>query len=491
LVLPSYVDFANVDLLESAETNLLFGARVITNVTIDGNFVQTVAGRSFFDIAYGPYGSDTISVTGTTTVAGVADVRLTWLEDIENVLLISSLGEATNNGLEIQDTIAIDYAALATDRGIELAITPQFAQPFLNVNGRALGGHIDSALSVSGSSGIGQLLALLGNLPLGEEVQFASIINELNPEGLLQGLVQQIESSRSFAHRLAGCSSASSEEQRSCIWGGIELSQFDRDGTFDNFSSEAEVVRISAGFEKQFSENFSISAGIGIDEFNSIETDGSRTRSDGDAVNFGVEGKYRLAGGLSASLALSAGWQSLDNVRTLDVFGPLNAVSAVNSNYVRAGARVGYLLDLDNLYVEPAVTGSITRITQDAFAEIGANGFGVGFDDHSQTVISGGAELKAGLYFLKADEGTGLIHVTGGYETFDEDALVGTGRLLGANLAADPARIVTPLNDNRWYLESGISLVGNGTAGLQLIYRGEFGDIDTVQSGSIEFSLQF
>lgn len=483
--------FANNDLDGPAETNLLFGARVITNVDVDGNFVQTSLGRSVFDVAYGPYGSDTITVSGFTSVAGVADVTLTWLENIDNVVLIQTAGTATNNGLQIADTIAIDYDALATGRGIELAITPDFGQSFLNSNGRAIGGHMDSALSVGGASGIGRLLALMGNLPIGEEDQYSTIMTELNPEPLLLGLVQQFESSRVFANRLNECAYADRDSADGCLWGGIRATDFDREGSFENFAADASITSLAAGYEKRLGANFAISGGIGIDLINSIRVDSGRASSDGEALNLGLSAEYQGLGGLSARVSVSGGWQSLDTTRGLNVFNPLIAASEQESRYLRAGGRLAYRLELDRFFIEPAVTGSITDLSQDDLVETGAMGLGVSLTDFSEVITSAGGEVSLGLNFVDNETQTGSFVVTAGYETFSDEVLVANSRFIGADASAAPARIMTPFNDSRWYVEGGLSLVGEGAFGLRMNYRGEFGDIDTIHSGSVEATLRF
>ena len=55
--------------------SLYLGTGVISQVTINGSFVQTDTGYDAFDIAFGPYDSDLVTVTGDATVDGTAESR--------------------------------------------------------------------------------------------------------------------------------------------------------------------------------------------------------------------------------------------------------------------------------------------------------------------------------------------------------------------------------------------------------------------------------
>src|SRR5690606_30365569 len=62
--------FGDLDGSGDPATNLIYGARVINTVELDGDFVQTASGHLAFDVAFGPYASDQVNVTGDATVDG-------------------------------------------------------------------------------------------------------------------------------------------------------------------------------------------------------------------------------------------------------------------------------------------------------------------------------------------------------------------------------------------------------------------------------------
>ena len=54
-------------------------------------------------------------MTGNATVDGTADVALTWLENANPVPLFATGGVGIDNGLEVPDTIALDYKIVSGD----------------------------------------------------------------------------------------------------------------------------------------------------------------------------------------------------------------------------------------------------------------------------------------------------------------------------------------------------------------------------------------
>ncbi|WP_265562195.1 autotransporter outer membrane beta-barrel domain-containing protein [Sphingomicrobium arenosum] len=114
--------------------NIFFGTGVISQVALDGDFIQEAGGTVYYDVAFGPYASDRIDATGNAFVAGELVVTLNWLEDAEPVILVSTGGSGTDNGLVIADTIALDYQMIASDAGIALGYASDFGQSFLSTN---------------------------------------------------------------------------------------------------------------------------------------------------------------------------------------------------------------------------------------------------------------------------------------------------------------------------------------------------------------------
>src|SRR5690606_24678067 len=183
--------------------------------------VQTASGRMEFDVAFGPYASDRVNVTGDAFVDGVGDVTLTWLENAERVTLFATGGAGFDNGLEITDTLAMDYSVLAAAEGVHLTFVSDFGQSFLNDNGRALGGSLDSALLAGGSAGIGRLAALLGNLKAGQEDVYSAIFTELDPSPHVEALQLQFATAVGFSGELFGCA-AEAAQSGQCVWGRVE-----------------------------------------------------------------------------------------------------------------------------------------------------------------------------------------------------------------------------------------------------------------------------
>ena len=191
-------------MITNSKTDLLVGTSVISHVALDGDFRQSASGVMNYDIAFGPYASDRIDATGSAAADGTANITLTWLENNRNVTLISTGAGGIDNGLNPVDTIAIDYGILANAAGIHLTLATDFAQDFLNHDEQEIGRNLNSSVTVGGASGIGRLLALIGNLTAGQEDIYAGIFAELDPESLLAPTIAQLELGARFRHRCDG-----------------------------------------------------------------------------------------------------------------------------------------------------------------------------------------------------------------------------------------------------------------------------------------------
>src|SRR5262249_19886353 len=162
---------------------------------------QNADGHLDFDVAFGPYASDLVNATGPVSVAGKGHVMLTWLQDNHPVTIIATPGPATDNGLQIDSTLAGDFHVLANSHGIQIAPPTHFGDvpgADLNHNEQEVGHHMDSAVEVGGSAGIGQLLAFLGNMGPGDEALYKHVMTEVNPQAEIEPLHLQLDEAQSF-----------------------------------------------------------------------------------------------------------------------------------------------------------------------------------------------------------------------------------------------------------------------------------------------------
>jgi hypothetical protein len=437
--------FDNFDGVGSPESNLLHGARVINTVALDGNFIQTSAGHMAFDVAFGPYASDKVNATGTAQVAGTGTVTLTWLSNTNPVTLFAANRGGVDNGLKIDDTLAVDYRILAGASGIQLALTTNFAQPYLNRNGLSLAGHINSAITLGGSDGIGRAAALLGNLKAGEESTYSAVIDELSPEPFLVPLIAQNAAAERFGRDMSGCATPVAPGNRSCVWGHVDGNSFSRTPDGENDRASGQGQSLSTGFERPFNDRWSVTVAIGYDRVNGLVADNGRARSDGQNLNLGLGLRRTLANGGDLAMSLSSGWQTLDTKRAVDVFGPLVGTSHPQSTYLSAALKAGKTYQYKRLYARPMLNLSAIALRQHAFKEQGLEGVGIAGAARSQVIASAGPELALGYVSAPGANYRARLEVDAGRTYRDVSRIVMPYRLIGANPAADPALIGAPV----------------------------------------------
>ena len=463
-------------------TDLLYGTRVISRVALDGDFVQTGTGHSVFDVAFGSYASDRFDVTGNATVDGTMDVTLTWLENSAPVTLFATAGMGVDLGLEVTDTLALDYRILASDIGIQLAFDSDFGLPFLTPNQQAIGGSLDSAVEQGNAAGIGRLLTLLGNLSAGQEEVYQSIFAELDPELLITPVVAQLESARDFGSKLFGCDVQRAKPEAICLSGGAESSRLVRDTSRGDFAfRESDTARLRVGIEVPMGNGWSVGAGAGYDDIGRFTFDSNRAEGSGEAVHggLGVRKVLDADGRGAVSLQASAGSRSNRMARRQSIFVDGIGRSKYRSTYAGVSADVGYSFGSGALFARPALHLSMYNIGIERFTESGLEGLGVvGLKRHNW-VGTANPEITLGTTF---SGGAGRLSLTGGYVIHNKSRLTSPFRLIGASESADPAMVSTRFDKSAWKLGANVAVGASGPFSLDLGYDAEIGKSVEAQS---------
>ncbi|MFN3931270.1 MAG: hypothetical protein ACK4JY_05910 [Brevundimonas sp.] len=481
--------FGDLDGSGDPAGNLLYGARVINTVALDGDFVQTANGHLEFDVAFGPYASDRVDVTGDAKVDGTGDITLTWLENNDEVTLFATGGTGVDNGLLISDTLALDYSIRADTAGVHLGFVSDFGQDFLNENGQALGGSIDSALIAGGSSGIGRLAALLGNLRTGDEDIYAAIFTELDPSPHLEPLQLQFATANSFSNELFGCTNPVVQSGEQCVWTSFALTRRESGADFQHFSAISDGVRLRAGFEQPAKGLWSVAAAVGYDEIDHMQVDNYRAISDGKSLNLGLGLRRIQDDGLEAGVAVSGGWQWVDTSRNMNIFGAATGASAPESRYAQLSAHLARQLRQGDFFVRPAIQASVTALRGDGFSEQGLGGNGVERLADTQYLTTVNPELEFGFIFADTPGAQGVLSFTVGGVFQSEDRIESPFRMVGANPLSDPAVISTPLDRETLRLGADFSIVADNGVSMRLRYENESGD--RTDSHSAGFDLRF
>jgi hypothetical protein len=484
--------FGNLDAEGDPASNVYYGARVINTVALDGNYIQTGTGHLAFDVAYGPYASDRVNVTGDATVDGTGEVILTWLENSNRVTLFATRGVGVDNGLEIEDTLAMDYRIEADADGVHLAFSTQFGQPFLNRNGQHLGLHMDSAIAYGGSSGIGQLMALIGNLQVGDEDLYAYIFNELNPEPLLAPSVLQFSASRDFADQIFACGPDIDPASSGCAWAQIETGEFERTGDSEYFGLKANSIsRFRTGFERPIGDGWMLGGAAGYDKMGNTFVDNGRAVFEGQGFHAGLGVRQTAPDGGQMGVSISGGWQSNQTERLSNVFEPLKGLSYNDTAYARIDAEVARIFGMGGFYVRPALRGSVTALHRSQFEEQGMRGLGV--EGYADTDVIGtlNPEVAFGFRTDAAAGHTASAAITVGGVFNSTDELMAPMRLLGSNPDALPAFITTPIDDQALRVGADIRFENDRGMSVRLNYVAEFGDRIDSHTAGVKLKVAF
>ena len=483
--------FGNLDNQGDPTTNLYYGARVINTVELDGHFEQTADGHLVFDVAYGPYASDRVNVTGSAAVAGTGDITLTWLENDDPVTLFATGEGGIDNGLTIRDTMAIDYSIAADAAGVHLLIETDFGLPSLNRNGRALGGHMDSAVQAGGSAGIGRLLTLLGNMQSDQLDVYEAIFAELNPEPHMAVMHGQLTAANNFADDLFNCGSPVSNGDDECVWSRLEMTGNNRDATVENLHTEAQSMRFTGGFERRVGDDWSVAAGVSYETTDPVRIDGHRARTESQGFSVGLGVERNPATGPYYGAAVSGGWSWHETERAVTVFTSGVGTSTPETGYARLGGHVGESFRHGSFFARPQVSASLTALYHDGLIEEGLDGLGIEVRADKELIGAINPQLTVGHIFRETEDMVGVVSLTGGLRLSTQDRLELPMRFLGSNPLADPAMIGTSLDQLVYQIGADIEIAGNERVGLSIGYDAEFGAETEHQRAGIDFRVRF
>ena len=488
-LLDPLADWDNFDAFGDQRFNLYFGARVINQVTLNGDFEQTSDGHLAFDIAFGPYEDDHVDITGDVTVAGTGDVTLIWLQDVISQDLFTGDGIATDNGLEITDTIAIDYSIRAVDGDIKLDIETDFGADFLNRNGQALGGHMDANLLIGGASGTGRLLAYLGNLQ--DEEIYSAVFRELNPEPHLAAVQSMLTSSQSFGDAMLGCDPGQLRDEENCSWARLQQNSVDRDASFENFNLEGDGMSLRGGVERKVSENWRLAYAGGLEAMSYHNIDYGRAISSGNGASFGAALRRGFNGNGNLAFGLSGGWYQWETERNVNVFEPGVAESEPEMNYLEARMRSGWTFENGASFISPRIDFTATQLNHDGFEEAGKAGIGMAGEAHDQTVFAVSPGVEFGWASETANGGFRRLSFDVGGRFFSEDMLELPIGFIQAPPGTSPAMISTEIDDELYSAGVTLEVSRADRFTMEIGYRGEFGASTERSEATIRVGYRF
>ncbi|WP_292041453.1 autotransporter outer membrane beta-barrel domain-containing protein [Brevundimonas sp. UBA5713] len=481
--------FGNWDDLAAKQDNVYYGARAITTVELDGNFVQTASGKSVFDVAFGDYASDRVNLTGDAHVDGQIAINLMWLEDAEAVTLFATEGTGSVGDVQIDGTMALNFSLKGDDAGVHLLVESDFGQTFLRPNEERLGGHMDSALQTGGAAGLGRLMAALGNMVAGQEDLYQAIFTDLNPEGHVAAMQTQYYGATQFADRMFGCGLGRETALDRCVWGVGSTTAFDQEETGEYWGATSRIFNARVGMEQRLNADWALSLAAGYNSLQRQQTVRMNTQGDGFDVGAGLI--RQGAKGTDLRLTATGGWQWLESQRYGYVFDTMVGHSKGQNGYLQLGAELGHTVRAGEFFLRPAVGVMGTALINGDYAERGWDGLGARVEGDTQYIGAIEPKVTTGWTFDPAQGVNAALSLTAGRVHRSEDGISLPIRLMGASTASDAADITTPLDRAAWKLGFEAKIRTDSGVTFQAGYDGQLGDKADVHTASVSVRWSF
>ncbi|MBL8584020.1 MAG: autotransporter outer membrane beta-barrel domain-containing protein, partial [Rhizobiaceae bacterium] len=300
------------------------------------------------------------------------------------------------------DAIAVNYAVDTTPwSGPGAALVPDDVRLQVNANHDAFGAYVEHLLTgaapgdfaaelgayVLNRPDAGSLLGTYGNL-ISEETFAATDATRL--------------SALRFADRLNSCGrrgedgSIAFDEEGSCGWASVEGRYLERDGSSAGPAYDERLFGLSAGAQVKVGDGLFLGAALGW-ETSSLSFDSAS--GDVDRIQAGVVGKLEL-GATTIATSIGGGWYgtSLDRM-VVTPGGVVTAQGDTDGGFLAAHARVDHRFEVGSIYLKPTADLGITYLSQGAYDETGAGGYGLSIGSLDATTVSFNPFLEVGGVF--------------------------------------------------------------------------------------------
>lgn len=456
-------------------------------------FVQTASGEFELDVSFSGAGSsDLLTVSETASLDGIVDPNLLTLvtTDPEPVFL-TSVGATTDNGVEADDTVTVDYDLIIGTNESRLSINSvDFSPDGLNGDDRAIGDHFNAILATGEGDDLGTTMAALGNAETLADLE--GIFDQFNPEGYGAALTTNAASALGFSQSLLSCrvggGGRSFIEEGECAWGQAVFSRTERDETGDDFSRDVDSITVASGVQRKISENWFAGFGLGYEEAD-IEN-GATNHFDTSRFDVGgVLKRQEGRGVLAAAATVSTGW--LDGRRSLTV--PTAAIAESDTTFFVVGSRfrAAYLAFSDeNGYVKPVFDAGFQYSLMDGFRETGAGALNVIADDIDNTSFFASPAIEFGGNIQSGNGEVRPYLRVGALIRSDTEADV-SARFEGTPASVGDFTVSASDDEVLGTVSAGIEFFSTGNKQARLTYDGAFSDNTVHHAGGVRFTIGF
>ncbi len=429
-----------------------------------------------------------------STDATMGGTLVPVLHDYQRALplvLIDADGATADNGTMIQDTVVIDYSiglngSTGDGSTIDLIATPDFSISGMTRNQTEVGDYINNVLSGSGSSSLGHLFALVGNMQ--DRKQVIDTLDRLTSEGYAANRVEAFNAGRSFVDVMMDCEKHTARQydidSRSCFWASIAGDNFKRRATSQSKRLKTNSLQVFGGLQSLVTEDLYIGMAVGYQSINL--TNGSRFSSDGGRGHWGIsltkhQGPWEFHGALSGSIA------QYSSERVIGINGvlPENTVVSIGvaslDQWVAQGnlrLGVGYLYEVPEsaLYIRPSFDIDAMFINSSEDSEQQSEGYGLTLNSTNQWIASFAPSIEIGADFNVVEDYSLRTFVRGKAEFTTSDNLHINTSFTGASASDGNFQNYSEIDNALGQISSGLTLSANDNSRhLNLSYEGAFG----------------
>ena len=201
------------------------GTGIGTDISLNGNFVQTSTGDYDVDVGYGITPSDILDVSGNATVGGTVTPHFTALLNKPTVILKAD-GTLTDAGAGVPGhTVVISYSLTFGTHDLTLNTLADWAPAGMTANETGIGHGFQSLWDAGGAPPLASFMGYLGNITsLG---QYSQALDRLHPEPYLAEIVGLESWQADFDDNMMSCHGATGAlaaiDEQDCSWGLISV----------------------------------------------------------------------------------------------------------------------------------------------------------------------------------------------------------------------------------------------------------------------------
>jgi outer membrane autotransporter protein len=466
-------------------------AGVIGKTTINGNYVQMAGGRLNIDADFSSGKSDTLTINGAATIAGVVDIVPSTLRKT-TLTVLSSTGPLTYQpGLQSSTGMLFDYNV--TTVGNSLQVTPEahFVQQAASMD------HVEQAVAANLQSVFDSGTAMDAGFKALSAVQgsgnYASSLHAMSGESLGAFGAFRVSSSRHFVQNLyGGCTELTSESDAkdSCTWVRAYGNSAHQDAGSDTVGYQADAYTVEIGGQVGLTDQLALVAAVGSEHSNFTGDDNTASITGSAAVggiglNY-VNGPWQLSGTMDGAY----GWYN--STRTVAVGQEIGVANAKPQQWqIGIHGDAGYELDLaGGLYLKPFVGAHGIRVSNEGFTEQGTSSFLLSVDGRSQTTWLADAGLELGTHLRILSTADFHPFISAAVETDRSSQWTTTARF--ADAAGAPTfdvRTAGPGTLGRFAI--GADFSNSKHLSFSLLYTPEVGDGYTSEGGMARVSYRF